>query len=163
MKIKNMKVNDLIPYENNPRNNEQAIEYVANSIKQFGFKVPIVVDKNNVIVAGHTRWLAAQALEMDEVPVVVADDLTDAQVKAFRLADNKTAEFAEWDVDKLVEELDELTNFDMSAFGFDLEQLATELITASPNNKGEIDLDDYTDDKFECTCPRCGFQFNRGS
>lgn len=117
MKIKNMKVNELIPYENNPRNNEQAIEYVANSIKQFGFKVPIVVDKKNVIVAGHTRWLAAQALEMDEVPVVVADDLTPEQVKAFRIADNKVAEKASWDYSKLGQEIKDLMNIDL---GFDL-------------------------------------------
>lgn len=117
MKIKNMKINDLIPYENNPRNNEGAIEYVANSIKQFGFKVPIVVDKDNVIVAGHTRWLAASALEMDEVPVVVADDLTPEQIKAFRLADNKVAEKASWDYSKLGVEIKDLLDIDL---GFDL-------------------------------------------
>lgn len=121
MKIKNMKVNDLIPYENNPRNNEGAIEYVANSIKQFGFKVPIVIDKDNVIVAGHTRWLAAQALGMDEVPVVVAYDLSPAQVKAFRLADNKVAEMAHWDFAKLDVELDGIDmDIDMSDFGFNI-------------------------------------------
>ncbi len=117
MKIKNMKTMDLIPYENNPRNNDGAIQYVANSIKQFGFKVPIVVDKKNVIVAGHTRWLAAQALELDEVPVIVADDLTPEQVKAFRLADNKVAEKASWDYSKLGVEIQDLLNVDL---GFDL-------------------------------------------
>lgn len=122
MKLKNMNINDLIPYENNPRNNEGAIEYVANSIKQFGFKVPIVVDKNNVIVAGHTRWLAAQALEMDEVPVVVAHDLSPEQVKAFRLADNKVAELAHWDFAKLDVELEGIDmNIDMSDFGFNID------------------------------------------
>jgi len=163
MKTREIKLSELKPYENNPRHNEAAVDKVAESIKQFGFKVSIVVDKDLVIVCGHTRLKAAEKLGLDKVPCVVADDLTDDQIKAFRLVDNKTAEFAEWDVDKLVEELDELTNFDMTAFGFDMEQLATEMISAAPNNKGEIDLDDYTDDKFECTCPRCGFQFNRGS
>lgn len=163
MKTREIKITELKPYENNPRHNDAAVDKVSESIKQFGFKVPIVVDKDLVIVCGHTRLKAAEKLGLEKVPCVVADDLTEDQIKAFRLADNKTAEFAEWDVDKLVEELDELTNFDMTAFGFDMEQLATEMISAAPNNKGEVDLDDYTDDKFECTCPRCGFQFNRGS
>lgn len=163
MKTREIKITELKPYENNPRHNDAAVDKVAESIKQFGFKVPIVVDKDLVIVCGHTRLKAAEKLGLEKVPCVVADDLTEDQIKAFRLADNKTAEFAEWDVDKLVDELDELTNFDMTAFGFDMEQLATEMISTAPNNKGEIDLDDYTDDKFECTCPRCGFQFNRGS
>jgi site-specific DNA-methyltransferase (adenine-specific) len=128
-----MKINDLIPYENNPRNNEGAIEYVANSIKQFGFKVPIVVDKDNVIVAGHTRWLAAQALEMDEVPVVVADDLTPEQIKAFRLADNKVAEKASWDYSKLGVEIKDLLDIDL---GFDLTDIGF----------GEFELETLTGD-----------------
>ena len=117
MKIKNMKTTDLIPYENNPRNNDGAIQFVANSIKQFGFKVPIIVDKNNVIVAGHTRWQAAQVLELEEVPVLVADDLTPEQVKAFRLADNKVAEKSSWDYTKLGKEIEDLLKIDL---GFDL-------------------------------------------
>ena len=117
MKIKNMKTLSLIPYENNPRNNEGAIQYVANSIKQFGFKVPIVIDKNNVIVSGHTRWLAAQALELEEVPCLVADDLTPEQVKAFRLADNKVAEKSSWDYAKLGKEIEDLLEIDL---GFEL-------------------------------------------
>lgn len=112
------KVKDLKPYEKNPRKNEEAVKYVANSIKEFGFKVPIVIDKNNVIVAGHTRLLAAKELELTEVPCIVADDLTDEQIKAFRLADNKVSEKANWDFDLLFGELDELTNFDMADFGF---------------------------------------------
>lgn len=117
MKIKNMKTLSLIPYENNPRNNEGAIQFVANSIKQFGFKVPIVIDKNNVIVSGHTRWLAAQALELEEVPCLVADDLTPEQIKAFRLADNKVAEKSSWDYSKLGKEIEDLLEIDL---GFDL-------------------------------------------
>ena len=117
MKIKNMKTLSLIPYENNPRNNEGAIQFVANSIKQFGFKVPIVIDKDNVIVAGHTRWLAAQALELEEVPCIVADDLTPEQVKAFRLADNKVSEKSSWDYTKLGKEIEDLLELDL---GFDL-------------------------------------------
>lgn len=118
MKITEKKIGDLIPYENNPRNNEKAVEAVAASIREFGFKVPIIIDRENVIVAGHTRLKAAQKLGLASVPCIVADDLTDEQIKAFRLADNKTAELAEWDFAKLEEELAEI-EMDMAAFGFD--------------------------------------------
>jgi len=121
MKIIEKRIEELIEYENNPRHNEAAIGKVAASIEAFGFKVPIVVDKDNVIVCGHTRKKAAERLGMQTVPCIIADDLTDEQIKAFRLADNKTSEFAEWDFDKLSEELAELRDmdFDMLAFGFD--------------------------------------------
>lgn len=120
MNIINIKLSDLKPYERNPRNNKEAVDYVANSIREFGFKNPIIVDKNNVIVAGHTRYLACKKLGIKEVPCVIADDLTDEQIKAFRLADNKVAEIATWDLDLLDEELNDLLNFDMSDFGFDV-------------------------------------------
>lgn len=118
MNIIEMKLADIIPYENNPRRNEDAVQYVANSIKEFGFKVPIVIDKENVIVAGHTRALAAERLGMDTVPVIKADDLNEEQVRAFRLADNKTAEMASWDFAALDLELADITDIDMSDFGF---------------------------------------------
>ncbi len=118
MTIKEIRITDLKPYENNPRNNDTAVEAVANSIREFGFKVPIVIDKNNVIVAGHTRWKAANMLGLDKVPCIVADDLTDEQIKAFRLADNKTAELAEWDFEKLETELAQISIY-MGQFGFD--------------------------------------------
>lgn len=102
-------VNDLIPYENNPRKNDDAVRYVANSIEEFGFKVPIVVDSEGVIVAGHTRLKAAKLLNLDEVPVIVADDLSKEQVKAFRLADNKVGELSFWDLGKLELEIEDLT------------------------------------------------------
>lgn len=120
MNIKDMQISELKPYENNPRINDKAVDYVANSIKEFGFKVPIIIDKDDVIVAGHTRLKAAEKLGLKSVPVIVADDLTPEQIKAFRLADNKTSEFAEWDSNKLFQELSELNqiSFDMSVFGF---------------------------------------------
>ena len=120
-----LNINQLKPYENNPRFNDKAVDAVATSIKEFGFKVPIIVDKNNVIVAGHTRLKAAQKLGMTEVPVIIADDLTEEQVKAFRIADNKVAELAEWDFEKLEMELKEL-NLDMNQFGFEIEPETSE-------------------------------------
>ncbi len=119
MNIVQMKVADIIPYEKNPRKNDEAVKYVVESIKEFGFKVPIVIDKDNVIVAGHTRLKAAKKLKLDEVPCIVADDLTDEQIQAFRLADNKVAEKAEWDFNLLSVELDGLFDFDMTIFGFE--------------------------------------------
>lgn len=120
MEIVYRKLKDIKPYKNNPRNNADAVEYVAESIRQFGFRNPIILDKNNEIVAGHTRYKAAKKLHMEEVPTIMADDLTPEQVKAFRLADNKVAEAATWDYELLSEELDDILTFDMSDFGFDI-------------------------------------------
>jgi hypothetical protein len=119
MKIVDIKLGELIPYENNPRINDRAVNAVAKSISQFGFKQPIVIDRDNVIVAGHTRARAAEQLGLETVPCIRADDLTDEQIRAYRLADNKTAELAEWDIAKLDEELDKLKDLDMTAFGFE--------------------------------------------
>lgn len=129
-----MKLGDITPYERNPRKNDEAVEYVANSIKEFGFKVPIVVDKNNVIVAGHTRYKASKKLGLDIVPVVIADDLTDEQIKAYRLADNKVAEKAEWDEELLRLEFEDLIDFDLEPFGFVIDDLEEET---------EVEEDDY--------------------
>lgn len=119
-KIIQKKRTDLIPYEKNPRKNEKAIDKVAASIREFGFKVPIIIDKDGVVAAGHTRLLAAEQLGLEEVPCIIADDLTDEQIKAFRLADNKTAEFSEWDFNLIDEELADIADIDMSQFGFDI-------------------------------------------
>ena len=109
---------DLRPYERNPRKNDAAVDAVAESIRQFGFKVPIIIDADGVIIAGHTRWKAAGKLGLETVPCILADDLTPEQVQAFRLADNKTAELSEWDMNLLDEELKAITSIDMTAFGF---------------------------------------------
>src|SRR5574344_443251 len=123
LNVVTMKIADLKAYENNPRKNEKAVNAVANSINSFGFKVPVIIDKNNVVVAGHTRLMACKKLGIDEVPCVIADDLTEDQIKAFRIADNKTAELADWDFDKLKEELGSI-DIDMEQFGFtDLEKI----------------------------------------
>ena len=115
------KLDEIKPYDKNPRgNNEAAVQLVANSIKEFGFKVPIVIDKAGVIVCGHARYKAAHLLGLGEVPCIVADDLTPAQIRAYRLADNKVAEASQWDSEKLDDELAWLADFDidMTDFGF---------------------------------------------
>lgn len=118
MQIVYKTIEELKPYKNNPRNNDGAVDAVAASIKEFGFKVPIVIDADGEIIAGHTRLKAAKKLGLSEVPCIIADDLTPDQIKAFRLADNKTAELADWDFELLQLELDEI-KLDMSDFGFD--------------------------------------------
>jgi site-specific DNA-methyltransferase (adenine-specific) len=119
VKIIEKKVEELIPYVNNPRNNEAAVDFVASSIKEFGFKNPIIIDKENVIVAGHTRLAAAKKLGLESVPCIMADDLSEQQIKAFRLADNKTAELATWDLEKLEIELEGIDDLEMTDFGFE--------------------------------------------
>ena len=108
MKVQTVPIENIQPYEHNPRNNKDAVEKVAESIKEFGWQQPIVIDKNGIIIAGHTRYKAAQMLGYTEVPVVCAEDLTEAQVKAYRLADNKTAGFSTWDMELLELELEDL-------------------------------------------------------
>lgn len=129
MDISEIKVKELIPYGNNPRLNDDAVEYVMQSIKEFGFRVPVVVDKNNVIVCGHTRVKAAQRLGMKTVPCVVADDLTPEQIRAYRIADNKVSDFSLWDNKKLLEELTEITELDPDLFtGFDIGDLFNDVL-----------------------------------
>jgi len=120
-KIVMLPVSEVRPYDKNPRKNADAVKFVKASIEQFGFKVPIIVDSNRVIVCGHTRLLAAKSLGMSEVPCIMASDLTDEQIKAFRLADNKVAEFSEWEMNLLggeLGELAEISDIDMGDFGF---------------------------------------------
>lgn len=136
MNIIDLNVDELIPYENNPRKNDEAVDKVALSISAFGFKVPIVIDANNVIVTGHTRLKAAKKLGMKTVPCIMADDLTEEQIKAFRLADNKVAEFSEWDEEKLMKELEALGDIDMSLYGFEF-----------PDDTEDEEDDTYTDKK----------------
>lgn len=140
IKVTMRKLVELVPYENNPRDNSKAVNAVAESIKEFGFKNPIIVDKNGCIVAGHTRLKAAEKLGLDEVPVIVADDLSDEQVKAFRLADNKTAELAEWNFDLLETELAGISEIDMSAFGFDIDADSDEAEATEDNYSEPDDL-----------------------
>lgn len=114
-----LKLSSIKPYEKNARKNDEAVDYVAASIKEFGFRQPIVIDKDNIIVAGHTRYKASKKLGLKEVPCVVADDLTEEQIKAYRLADNKVAEKSEWDFELLDFELKDISEIDMELFGFE--------------------------------------------
>ena len=166
MEIVKLKLSQIKPYENNPRRNDQAVDAVVESIKQCGYCSPILVDENNVILAGHTRYKALQKLGWKEAEVVVRDGLTDEQKRKYRLLDNKTNEFASWDFDLLADEIEGLDFGDFD-FGFD----TVDFTTAQPAEEGEITTvnntskeyseDDFSDDKFECECPRCGFRFNR--
>lgn len=148
-----MDISDVHPYEHNPRKNDDAVDPVAESIQQFGFRSPIIVDADHIIIAGHTRLKAAQKLGLEKVPVIVADDLTPEQVKAYRLADNKTGELSGWDFPMLDEELEAIAEIDMSLLGF-----------VEPQ---DLDIESYFADPAESkdkaprivTCPHCGETF----
>ena len=162
MNIVNFKVEELIPYINNPRNNNDAVDKVAASIKEFGFKVPIVIDKDNVVVTGHTRLLASKKLGLQEVPCVIADDLSPAQIKAFRIADNKVSEYAEWDEDMLKVELEELEemNFDLDSVSIDFSDFDMALDLEDTEERQEQEENIYTKEinipQYEITgeCPK---------
>jgi DNA modification methylase len=143
MQIINLKLADIHPYERNPRNNDAAVAAVAKSIQEFGIKNPIILDREHVIVAGHTRMLAAKQLGLPEVPCVIAGDLTPEQVKAFRIADNKTAEIAEWNYELLPLELRALQDaqFDLSLLGFDTDDLEKLLSSGDDVTEGETEPD----------------------
>jgi len=153
MEIINKNINELKPYSKNAKKHtKEQIDYVANSIKKFGFRQPLVIDNEDNIIIGHCRWEALKKLKSKIVPCVIADDLTEEQVKALRLADNKTNE-SEWDIDLLIDELDDLLNIDMSEFGF--------ILNIGSPVEG-LDLDNPTENKPDCkiyNCPKCGFQF----
>jgi ParB family transcriptional regulator, chromosome partitioning protein len=142
---------DLVAYDNNPRNNLNAIEKVAASINEFGFKNPVIIDKDNVIIAGHTRVLAAESLGYDEVPTLQVTDLTEEQIKAFRIADNKVAEYSEWDENLLAAELNELrlTDMDLELTGFELHELDDLLFERSFDDEHEEHREPINDEGIE--------------
>ena len=159
-------ISELQAYENNPRLNDRAVEPVAKSIEEFGFKVPILLDKDNVIIAGHTRLKAAEKLGMTEVPCIMCDDLNPEQVRAFRLADNKVAEFAEWDDSLLLQELNELSDMgvDLKITGFPEEELRLKM-----QNLDDYDISGFFEDAEpkakedtpeRIQCPHCGEWFD---
>jgi DNA modification methylase len=147
------KLDELTPYDKNPRYNDEAVPAVAKSIQEFGFKVPIVIDKNNVIVAGHTRYKAAKKLKLENVPVIVADDLSEEQIKAFRLADNKVGEIATWDEGLLTQELESILDIDMTDFGFEI---------GSIDDEEEVQEDDFDEPLTEEPKSKCGDIYRLG-
>ena len=157
MKIENIDIKKIIPYERNPRRNDQAVDIVAKSVREFGFRVPVIIDKDNVIIAGHTRLKAAEKLGITEIPCVRADNLTPEQAKAFRIMDNKSHEYSMWDFDKLLDEIDQLraANFDTTLTGFndaDLENINKSL-------KGNIDEISEESLGIKNECPKCGYEW----
>lgn len=159
MQVENWKIEDVKPYQKNPRKNDDAVEYVANSIKEFGFRSPIIVDKDGVIICGHTRLKAALSLGLTEVPVHVADNLTDEQVKAYRLADNKTGELSTWDWEQLNAELEDIDWMDlnMEQFGFSAGVDIDQFFEDVPEN-GEGGSNEPSEPK-EVQCPHCKMYF----
>lgn len=133
LKIEDWAISKVTPYHNNPRNNQSAVSAVMASLKEFGWRQPIVVDQKGVVIVGHTRLLAAKALGMKTVPVNVAVNLSADQVKAYRLADNRVGEIAEWDMDKLMAELEDLSDsgIDFTAMGFTKEEMGILEVSAS--------------------------------
>lgn len=168
LKVEQWPVDKLLPYVRNPRKNDHAVPKMASLIKEFGFKVPVVIRSDGSVIDGHLRLKAAQALGMKEVPAVLADDWTDAQVKAFRIAVNKSAELADWDNAMLRLEIEELNgmDFDLRLTGFEPLELEGILYPdagldgGEKEGAGEIDPDEFSDEKFAHECPRCKFKFN---
>jgi len=170
MKVETRDIGSIRPYENNPRHNAEAVDAVAKSIQQFGWRQPIVVDATGVIVIGHTRLLAAKQLGLTTVPVHVAEGLSEAQVKALRIADNATGDIATWNYDLLPLELKDLQtmDFDVSTLGFDEDELAK--LLAPEGTEGMTDPDAVPEPPAEpitqpgdlwllgayTTCPHCG-------
>lgn len=146
MQIEYKRLDKIIPYEKNPRKNKKAVDAVANSIKEFGFKNPIIVDRDMVIISGHTRRLAAIKLGLKTVPVVIASDLTDEEVRAFRLADNRVASFSIWDEEKLREEIGEINEIDLSEFGFSQDKIED---VFREKSGGKVHV-----------CPKCGHEWS---
>lgn len=150
MKVQDIAITKLKPYENNPRINDRAVDAVAASIKEFGFKVPIVCDGNFEILGGHTRLKAAEQLGLKKVPVIVADDLTEEQAREFRIIDNKTQEMADWDLEAMKAELETISGIDMAEFGFLLDDIE------KVKEKAEKEKGESEPQVKEICCPRCG-------
>lgn len=160
MKLETMKLEDIFPYENNPRKNDDAVNAVAESIKQCSYITPVIVDENHIILAGHTRYKALKALGYEEVPCLVCDGLTEEQKKKYRYLDNKTGEKATWDLMKLEVELEgvDLEGFDFFSMAedFTVETGAERKVAGST----EFDTEVFGDEEFKYECPACGFRFN---
>ena len=159
MIIINKKIEDLKQYENNPRKNDQAVDRISVAIQEFGFNVPILIESDGKIIDGHLRFKAAMSLNMETVPCIIIDDLTPAQIKAFRLSVNKIADISEWDYDLLAEELEQLqdADFELELIGFDDNELEKMLDFDLKDN----DLNNDGKSGVLIKCPKCGFEYER--
>lgn len=160
MTVENININDIQTYARNPRKNDLAVDAVAESIKEFGAIVPLVLDGDNVIVAGHTRLRAARKLGLQTLPCIRAEGLTPAQIKAYRLADNKVSEASDWDLPMLEVELEGLEqetreSLDKMGFGLDFSEALS-----LGEGADELDLSAFGDEAFGYECQECGFRFN---
>lgn len=159
MELKTVAVADVVPYDKNPRKNDKAVKDVAQSIKECGYCNPIIVDEDMVILAGHTRLKALQKLGMLDCQVIIVSGLSEEKKKKYRLYDNKTGEFAEWDTWKLAQEMEGL---DFSGFDLDFNlPIETEEFGGTEFVNKEYGDDNFSDDEFEFECPECGFRFNK--
>lgn len=167
MKLIELTLDEIKPYENNPRKNDDAVNAVAESIRQCSYIAPIIVDEDHVIIAGHTRYKALKALGMDKIQCLVCDGLTEEQKKKYRFLDNKTGEKATWDLMKLETELEglDLEGFDFFGMAADLPVDgdlggAGEKEEKEPDGSTEFDTEVFGDEEFKYQCPKCGFRFN---
>ncbi len=160
MRLETLRVAALVPYENNPRKNDGAVNAVAESIRQCTYITPIIIDESNVIIAGHTRYKALKALGIESVPCLVCEGLSEEQKKKYRFLDNKTGEKATWDLMKLEVELEgiDLEGFDF--FGMAADLTAETAVKRTINESAELDPEDFGDEEFKYECPKCGFRFN---
>lgn len=168
LKVEEWPVEKLVPYARNPRKNDEQVDRMAGAIREFGFRIPVVAKSDGTVVDGHLRLKAALKLGMKTVPVALADELTPAQVKAFRILANQSANGAEWDTELLKLEIEDLKleDYDLRLTGFDENELAEALYGhelkggGSDSGSAESDGGEFADDKFQHTCSKCGFMFN---
>ena len=160
MKLETLKLAEIIPYENNPRKNDDAVNAVAESIRQCTYITPIVVDEEHIILAGHTRYKALQAIGVNEVPCLICEGLSEEDKKKYRYLDNKTGEKATWDLLKLEKELEglDLEGFDFFGMAADLPVKTGEDKTITGTTEFETEV--FADEEFKYECPACGFKFN---
>lgn len=168
--ITEFKSEKIIPYARNPRKNDHAVDKIASAIKEFGFRVPLLIKSDGSLVDGHLRLKAANKLGLETVPVIFCDDMTETQIKAFRISVNRMAELADWDDELLKLEFDDLKveDFDVDLLGFDfnfiksinLEEVFEEDEVKDKDNKSK-ELDEKEFQEFEHKCPRCDFEFNK--
>lgn len=164
IKLNNIDINQLKPYKKNAKkHSKEQISKIADSIKEVGFLNPCLIDMELNVIAGHGRIEAAKLLGIETVPCVYVEGLTEAQKRAYIIADNRLTELGEWDTEALEKELKELLDFDFNIelTGFDLASFYDSDYEDDLKEGQEIDTEQYSDDTFECTCPKCGFKFNR--